>query len=104
MESPDQRLIKLIRSLPPQEAQNRLMRVTDRELAISILYMEKPEQKLVLQRLGASKSRRVRQELDYVSHLRLRYPQYRDVIEQVIERISGRSDGSIRSYIRPRRE
>ena len=101
MESPEQRLLKIIRSLPPAEVQNRLMRITDRELAICMLYMEKTEYPLLLDPLGKAKRQRILQEISYVNHLRLRYSQYRVVVEKVIDVLTGRDDGSIRSYIRP---
>lgn len=102
--SPDQRLFQLLISLPPQDVQNRLMRITDREIAISTIYMEDRERNVLLGFLGQVKRERVRQEIAYVEHLRLRYPQYQAVIEQVIAVVSGRSDGSVRSYIRPIRD
>ena len=100
-EAPDKRLLKIIRGLSPAEAQNRLMRVTDRNLAICLLYMEEIERNLLLGRLGKMKQDRVQQELGYVEHLRLRYPHYRSVIEQVIISIAGGKDIGPRSYIRP---
>ncbi len=101
MDSPEQRLLKIIRIIPPAEVQNRLMRITDRELAICLLYMDEKERPRILNTLGNVKRQRVIQEIGYVSHLRLRYPQYRVVIEKVIGILTGSDDGSIRSYIRP---
>lgn len=103
-ETPDKRLIKILHSLSPAEAQNRLMRITDRNLAICTLYMEDFERTILLERLGKAKRDRVQQELGYVRHLRLRYPQYRSVIEQVIISLAGGRDISPRSYIRPIRD
>lgn len=100
-ESPDKRLIKILKGLPPAEAQNRLMRITDRNLAICMLYMEDMERNVLLGRLGKMKRDRVQQEHGYVKHLRLRYPQYRSVIEQVIISLVGGKDIGPRSYIRP---
>ena len=103
MESPEQRLLKIIRILPDAEIQNRLMRITDRELAICMLYMEADQRPAVLDVLGNVKRQRVLQEIGYVNHLRLRYPQYRTVIEKVIGVLTGQDEGNIRSYIRPYR-
>lgn len=77
------------------------MRITDRELAICMLYMDEKERPRILTTLGNVKRQRVMQEIGYISHLRLRYPQYRVVIEKVIGVLTGSEDGSIRSYIRP---
>ncbi len=100
-EAPDKRLLKIIKGLTPAEAQNRLMRVTDRNLAICLLYMEEFERNLLLGKLGKMKRGRVEQELGYVKHLRLRYPHYRSVIEQVIISLAGGKDMGPSSYIRP---
>lgn len=100
-EAPDKRLVKILQGLTPAEAQNRLMRITDRNLAICMLYMEEFERNLLLHRLGKMKRDRVAQEVTYVRHLRLRYPQYRSVIEQVIISLAGGRDMGPRSYIRP---
>lgn len=100
-ESPDKRLIKIIQTLPQADAQNRLMRVSDRNLAICMLYMEEIERNLLLNRLGRTKRDRVRQEIGYVQHLRIRYPQYRSVIEQVIISLSAGKNIGPSSYIRP---
>lgn len=103
MDSPEQRLLKIMKVLPHAEVHNRLMRITDRELAICMLYIEENQRPAILNLLGSVKRQRVIQEIGYVSHLRLRYPQYRMVIEKVIGVISGQDEGNIRSYIRPYR-
>ncbi|MFO7848378.1 MAG: hypothetical protein R6V67_00335 [Spirochaetia bacterium] len=64
-ETPDRRLLKLVRLLSASEVQNRLMRISDR--------------------------------------LRIRYPEYRAMIENVIEQIGGGGGGPLRSYLRPTR-
>lgn len=102
-ESPDAQLIKILKTLSPAEAQNRLMRITDRNLAICMLYMEASDRNIVLDRLGTMKRQRIKQEVAYVQHLRLRYPQYKSVIEKVILSIVGGKDVAPQSYIRPLR-
>ena len=100
-ESPDKRLIKIIQALSLADAQNRLMRVSDRNLAICMLYMEEVERNFLLNRLGRIKRDRVRQEIGYVQHLRIRYPLYRSVIEQVIISVAAGKNMGPSSYIRP---
>ena len=102
-ESSDTQLIKILKSLSPAEAQNRLMRVTDRNLAICMLYMDVSDRNVVLDRLGKMKRQRIKQEFVYVQHLRLRYPQYKSVIEKVILSIVGGKNVAPQSYIRPLR-
>ena len=101
IETPDRRLLKLIRSLPASDAQNRLMRISDRELAVSLLYLVSDERSYVLSFIGGAKRRRVEEEIEYTERLRIRYPQYRAMIESVIEQLGGSGRGPLRSYLRP---
>jgi hypothetical protein len=103
-EGPDSRLYKLLCSLPPAEAANTLMRRSDRELAICLLYLEEEVSRELLSRIGKVKRNRVETERQYVSRMGLRYPEYRLHLEALIAALSGRGGESIRSYIRPRRD
>lgn len=103
MKPPDKVLTDLIRSGSSARVQNILMRISDRELAISMIYMEKKDITFLLSFLPAVKQDRVKQEQGYVARLNLRYPQYRIVIDDVILRLKGMSGGGTRSYVRPRR-
>ncbi len=101
--SPELRLIRVLSALAPAEASNRLMRRSDRELAISLLSMERENRERVLSFLGRVKRKRVEEELRYVERMGLRYADYRRAIEGVTAGIiSGRGE-TLRSYIRPRR-
>lgn len=103
MNPPDKVLADLIRSGHSADMQNILMRISDRELAVSMIYMEKKDITFLLSFLPPVKQNRVKQEQVYVDRLNLRYPQYRTVIDDVILRLKGMSGGGIRSYIRPSR-
>lgn len=103
MNPPDKVLADLIRSGSSASVQNILMRISDRELAISMIYMEKKDISLLLSFLPKVKQDRVKQEQGYVARLNLRYPQYRIVIDDVILRLKGLSGGGIQSYVRPRK-
>ncbi|MCK5201310.1 MAG: hypothetical protein KAR21_23310 [Spirochaetales bacterium] len=103
MNPPDKVLADLIRSGNSASIQNILMRVSDRELAISMIYMEKKDISFLLSFLPPVKQDRVKKEQNYVARLNLRYPQYRIVIDDVILRLKGLSGGGIRSYVRPRK-
>jgi hypothetical protein len=100
-ETPDRRLLKLLRSMPASEVQNRLMRITDREIAVSLLYLVQDERRYVLSFLGGAKRRRVEEEVEYTDRMRIRYPQYRIMIENVIAQLGGSGGGPLRSYLRP---
>jgi hypothetical protein len=118
--APHQHLLDLIRALPPVDAQNRLLRVRDADLALSMLYMVEFQRDQVFALAGPGKSRRVREVLARLEHTRIRYDQYASTAERVIRALrtgatpdlTGGSDGSgareapIRSggsYYRPTR-
>lgn len=103
MNPPDKVLANLIHQGQSADMQNILMRISDRELAVSMIYMEKKDITFLLSFLPPVKQNRVKQEQGYVDRLNLRYPQYRTVIDDVILRLKGMSGDGIRSYIRPRR-
>jgi len=103
MNTPDQVLTDLIHKGPFAKVQNILMRISDRELAISMLYLLEENETFMLSFLSEVKQDRIKQEQVYLKGLNLRYPQYRTVIDDVILRLQGMSGGGIRSYVRPRR-
>jgi hypothetical protein len=104
IETPDRRLLKLLRLMPASDVQNRLMRITDREIAVSLLYLVQEERAFVLSFLGGAKRRRVEEEIEYTDRMRIRYPQYRVMIESVISQLGGSGGGPVRSYLRPIRD
>jgi len=103
MKTPDQVLADLLHKDPFTKVQNILMRISDRELAISMLYLSEEDETFMLSLLSVVKQNRIKQEQVYLKGLHLRYPQYRTVIDDVILRLQGMSGGGIRSYVRPRR-
>ena len=103
MNTPDHVLSDLIHKSPFTKIQNILMRISDRELAISMLYFSDKDKTFLLSFLPAAKQNRIKQEQSYLNRLNIRYPQYRTVIDDVILRLQGMSGGGIRSYVRPRR-
>lgn len=104
MNTPDMVLAKLLHKGSHAQIQNILMRISDRELAISILYLSKKDETFLLSFLPAVKQGRIKQEQGYLKRLNIRYPQYRTVIDDVILRLQGLSGEGIRSYVRPRKD
>jgi len=82
------RLLRRVRALAPVEAQNRLMAIPDRELALSMMYMDGAERELLYSKLSREKRRRIEDELRLQEHLKIRYDQYRRAIELVTERLT----------------
>jgi len=103
MSTPDKTLADLLRSGIHANIQNILMRISDREIAICMLYLSEKDEAFLLSFLSSVKQKRIKQEQVYVKSLHLRYPQYRTVIDDVILRLQGLSGEGIRSYVRPRR-
>ena len=103
MSTPDEALAEILHSGTYADIQNRLMRISDRELAISMLYLSEKAEAFLFSFLPPVKQTRIKQEQIYVESLHLRYPQYRTVIDDVILRLQGLSGEGIRSYVRPRK-
>lgn len=102
---PQNRLLQVIRRLPTAEAQNRLMSVTDRELALSMMYLSEPDRNFVLSYISGKKSERVREELRLQQKIRITYTQYSRALNNIVNRLqtAGPAD-SMKSYLRPYRK
>ena len=100
---PDKVLAELLHTDSHANIQNILMRISDRELAICMLYLSENDEISLLSFLPNTKQNRIKQEQGYLNRLNIRYPQYRTVIDDVILRLQGMSGGGIRSYVRPRK-
>ena len=99
--APQDRILGLVRLLPPVEAQNRLMRVPDQVLALALLYMVDRQRDYVVGFVGAGKAARVRQELRRNEHVRIAYEQYLGATRVVVRHLEGGSVTAPRSYFRP---
>ena len=103
-ETPNDKLVSLIRTLPRVELHNRLMVTSDRELALSMLYMNDEDRVLLLKQVTKGKAGRIEEEMQLQTRLRITYVQYRMAIENVIERLTvTKGSPSLKSYLRPRR-
>jgi len=100
--TPNELLVRRARSLPPVRVQNGLMRSGDREIALSMMYMEDGDRSFLFSLLPEAKVKRVREELTLQKRLKITYDQYRKAIATLTESIaSDRGGGSMKSYIRP---
>ena len=100
---PDERarLLALVRALGPAGAQNSLMRLSDRELAISMTYMEDTERDQLFAHLSANKATRVREKVTLQRQLRITVAQYRVVVNAVMVQLQSPGATGTRSYLRP---
>jgi hypothetical protein len=100
--TPDSVLMTLIRKLTPQEAQNRLLSLGDRDLALAMMYFSDPDKEYLLGFLSPKKTQRIREELALQKHRRITYSQYRTAVEHVIASLSSaKNKASLKSYFRP---
>jgi len=102
--TPDEELMKLLRAFPSSEIQNKLMGVTDRELAMSMMYVSEGDCKFLLAFLSAKKIERVSEELRFQKGVRITYKQYLQAVNNVLIRLkSGEVKDGTKSYLRPTR-
>jgi hypothetical protein len=102
--SPDRRLLHLIRALGKVESQNRLMAASDREIALSMMYLKDFEREELLALLPQKKATRIREELSLHNRLRIRYDQYKRTIEHLTEQLAKTGEReNMKSYLRPYR-
>ena len=102
--SPNTTLVRIMRSQPSVDAHNRLMRMTDREIGLSMMYMDQADRNYVLALVPGPKARRVREELALQERLTIRYDQYVTAVNHVTQMLqAGSGEKAFRSYLRPRR-
>lgn len=87
--APHQEILDLIRAMPVVDVQNRLLRIRDGDLALSMLYMVEMQRNLVISLAGSAKGSRVREALARLEHTRIRYDQYEQTAREVIRALKG---------------
>lgn len=92
----------IIRKLTPQEAQNRLLSLGDRDLAMAMMYLSDPDKDYILGFLSPKKVHRIREELALQKQRRITYNQYQIAIDHVVNSLSSSGNKtSLKSYFRP---
>ncbi len=100
--TPNDILVRRLRSLPKVLVQNGLMRTGDRQIALSMMYMRDTERAYVFSLLPHAKVSRIQEELKLQNRLRITYDQYKKAVAAVSEGIArDRGTDSVKSYIRP---
>ncbi|MCG8477592.1 MAG: hypothetical protein MI724_00720 [Spirochaetales bacterium] len=87
--------------IPTVDCQNRLMRVADKDLSLSLLYMSDEQRNRILALVGAAKAQRVVAELERHRHTRILYAHYETAAGVVAKVLQGGSARSPHSYYRP---
>ncbi len=102
--TPNQRFVRVLQEMPHVERQNRLMSISDREIAVAMMYMEDRDRNRVLAVLSPVKSRRIQEELRLHERLTIQYDDYVKAVQEVMRRLeSGQQKSRFKSYLRPRR-
>ena len=78
------------------------MNMSDREIALAMMFMQDADRVQLFSNLPVSKSKRIREELALQNRLRITYEQYKTAVKSVLEGLKGtRKDGPMQSYLRP---
>lgn len=76
--------------------------MSDREIALSMMFMQEVDRMRLLAVLPAAKSKRIREEIMLQNRLRITYDQYKIAVSSVLEGLKGgRKIGPLKSYLRP---
>ncbi|MFO8065064.1 MAG: hypothetical protein ACQETQ_01000 [Spirochaetota bacterium] len=98
------RLSQLLVGCPDVVVQNRLITASDRDVALSMLYLKDGDRARMLEKLSAAKQRRIVEELERHEHLQITYAQYESAIRSIIRALEQDSvQQKVHSYVRPRR-
>lgn len=98
---PYQAILDLLRVLPAADAQNRLMRSTDRDLAMVLVYLPEDRRRAFLSHVGSAKEQRVKLEMERLSRSRLQYRYYEQACAAILGVLRGSQPRGGRSFYRP---
>ncbi len=97
-------ILKLVKTMNPVEVHNRLMKASDRNIALALLYLGNDERNRILSYLSAEKVRRVRDEIALNAKRRISGKHYRLAYDDVLQFLKQQTkQENLKSYIRPRR-
>ncbi len=99
-----EKLLSILRSLSPVDVQNRLMIISDRELALGLMYMTDKDRNYIFSFLSKAKADRVNEEIIRQQHQHITYKQYEVSIANLLQTlVSPGKRTALKSYLRPRR-
>ena len=83
-------------------AQNILMKIPDRDIALSMLYMDKDEENIIFSLLSNEKIKMIKEELSYQKKLKIHYQLYLDISNNLLKKFyQYKNEDKKRTYIRP---
>ncbi|MFO8042003.1 MAG: hypothetical protein R6U25_02270 [Alkalispirochaeta sp.] len=100
---PYQKILELLRVLPAVDCQNRLMKTSDRDLSMALIYASAPECDQVLSLVGPGKAHRVRVEIERCRRSRTQRLHYETAVATVVKTLQGAAVTAPKSYYRPSR-
>jgi hypothetical protein len=103
--NPTEQLGRTIRSLPLVTLQNRLMRISAREIALALKFLGSDDQAIALRALPAPMVARIREEMDLAKRRRLASRDRLVYVRQVLASLQrDTASPGIGSYVRPVRQ
>ncbi len=83
---------------------NVLMKIPDREIAVSLMTLDEREREVAFSLLSPVKVRRVKEELQYQEKLDISHDRYTKIVRKFLSYFEpGKKDYKNQSYIRPKR-
>ena len=78
------------------------MRLPDRQIGLSMMYMQDADRAFILSFLSAPKTANIKEELILQRRLKITYAQYNKAIQATLDALTGlQNAGGLKSYIRP---
>lgn len=101
---PVQKILNILKYENRIKIQNILMKVPDREIAVTIMTMNEMEKELLFSLIGPAKVKRIKEELGYQKKLDIRKDRYLKILNKFLSYFeAGNTQFKNRSYIRPKR-
>ena len=100
--TPDRILADLLVQINAAELQNRLFRLSNREIAVAMTYLSDRERRILFSAMPPEKNSLVLEEIRFQENVIVSRPFYLSVMKRVINILAGNSDDSFRKgYLRP---
>lgn len=96
-------LVILLKSSTKIELQNVLLSTSDREIALSVMYMKDQDRNFLLASVSEKKAKRIIDELKLINRVNIKYDLYCISIKRVINSLKNiKNKDSLKSYLRPK--
>ena len=96
------RFISTLRRTDPVRAQNILLSIPSKDIAVACKGLSEGELEEVLRLLGRKKQRDLEEEIGFLRRIRISSEQYKHIIEPILTSLdTGKGPGGSRKYFRP---